>query len=69
MARIEGYSLGLWLWLRTVAVAYGYSYGLWLCLRGMVWVCLWIRAYGYGLLLWLKDYGLGVRGYWLGAMA
>ena len=26
-------------------------------------------GYGYGLLLWLKDYGLGVRGYWLGAMA
>ena len=44
VARIEGYCLGLWLWLRTVA--YGYGYGLWLCLRGVVWVCLWVRAMG-----------------------
>ena len=43
----DGFCLGLWPWLRALAVAYGY---------------------GYGLLLWLKDYGLGVRGYWLGAM-
>ena len=35
-------------------VWYGYAYGL---------------GNGYGLLLWLKDYGVGVRGYWLGAMA
>ena len=43
----------------------GYCLGLWLWLRTVAVA----YGYGYGLLLWLKDYGLGVRGYWLGAMA
>ena len=46
-----------------MVMAYGYVSGVW-----------YGYAYGLGLWVWLiamafKDYGLGVRGYWLGAMA